>query len=93
MSTTAESKQRHTTREAKARPAEIVREYGPFPGADKVNGVSHDGRHVWFAGGAQLIAFEPATGKVARTRLSEAWTGEGYAAGTAAPTWRRAAVA
>ena len=67
MTTTAESKPRHTTREAKARPAEIVREYGPFAGADKVNGVSHDGRHVWIAGGAQLIAFEPATGKVART--------------------------
>ena len=67
MTTTAESKQHHTIREVKARPAEIVREYGPFAGADKVNGVSHDGRHVWFAGGAQLIAFEPGTGTVART--------------------------
>ena len=33
-------------------PAEIVREYGPFPGAPHVNGVSFDGRLVWFAGGA-----------------------------------------
>ncbi|TMA21800.1 MAG: glutamine cyclotransferase [Deltaproteobacteria bacterium] len=31
-------------------PAEIVREYGPFPGAPHVNGVSFDGRLVWFAG-------------------------------------------
>ena len=30
--------------DAAARPAEIVREYGPFPGADKVDGVSHDGQ-------------------------------------------------
>ena len=52
---------------AAARPAEIVREYGPFPGADKVAGVSHDGHRVWFAGGAQLIAFDPESGQVART--------------------------
>ena len=49
------------------RPAEIVREYGPFPGADKVSGVTHDGRRVWFAAGAQLVAFDPASGAVART--------------------------
>ena len=52
---------------AAARPAEIVREYGPFPGADKVAGVSHDGQRVWFAGGARLIAFDPASGQVERT--------------------------
>jgi len=52
---------------AAARPAEIVREYGPFPGADKVAGVSHDGERVWIAGGAQLIAFDPESGEVART--------------------------
>jgi glutamine cyclotransferase len=50
-----------------ARPAEIVREYGPFAGADTVAGVSHDGHRVWIAGGAQLIAFDPASGEVART--------------------------
>jgi streptogramin lyase len=63
--TTARSKTK--TAATRTRPAEIVREYGPFPGADKVNGVSHDGRHVWFAGGAQLIAFDPKSGAVART--------------------------
>ena len=52
---------------AAARPAEIVREYGPYPGADKVAGVSHDGERVWLAGGAQLIAFDPKDGRVART--------------------------
>lgn len=42
--------------------AEIVREYGPFPGADKVHGVTHDGQRVWAATGARLIAFDPASG-------------------------------
>ena len=47
-------------------PAEIVREYGPFPGAPHVGGVSFDGRLVWFAGGEKLQAFEPATGASVR---------------------------
>jgi len=47
--------------------AEIVREYGPFPGVEEVHGVSFDGRHVWFAAGAKLVAFDPEDGKVART--------------------------
>ena len=45
--------------------AEIIREYGPFPG-DNVGGVSYDGRHVWFAGGDALRAFDPATGEELR---------------------------
>src|SRR6202453_2046313 len=47
--------------------AEILREYGPFPGADRVNGVTFDGRHVWFASGDKLNAFDPASGKAARS--------------------------
>jgi glutamine cyclotransferase len=47
--------------------AEIVREYGPFPGADHVHGVTYDGRHVWFAAGDKLIAFDPARGKALRS--------------------------
>ena len=43
--------------------AEIVREYGPFPGADQVHGVTHDGQRVWAATGARLIAFDPQDGK------------------------------
>src|SRR5256886_9988608 len=46
--------------------AEIVREYGPFPGADSVHGVTYDGRNVWFAAGDKLIAFDPASGKSVR---------------------------
>jgi glutamine cyclotransferase len=47
--------------------AEIVREYGPFPGADRVNGVTYDGRNVWFASGDRLNAFDPASGNLMHT--------------------------
>ena len=50
-----------------AKAAEIVREYGPFDGADKINGVTHDGRRVWAATGAKLVAFDPENGKPTRT--------------------------
>ena len=41
--------------------AKIVREYGPFPGVDRVHGVTYDGQHVWFASGDKLNAFDPAS--------------------------------
>jgi glutamine cyclotransferase len=47
--------------------AEIVSEYGPFPGAERVNGVTYDGQHVWFASGDKLNAFDPASGKAVRS--------------------------
>ncbi|MBI3676510.1 MAG: PQQ-binding-like beta-propeller repeat protein [Proteobacteria bacterium] len=47
--------------------AEIVREYGPFPGVAQVGGVTHDGRQVWFASGDKLNALDPATGKTVRS--------------------------
>lgn len=47
--------------------AEILREYGPFPGAEHVHGVTHDGRHVWFASGARLNALDPASGALVRS--------------------------
>jgi glutamine cyclotransferase len=46
--------------------AEIVREYGPFPDAPHVAGVSFDGSLVWFAGGKTLQAFDPASGESVR---------------------------
>ncbi|MQA42444.1 Vgb family protein [Rugamonas aquatica] len=50
----------------KTRPAEIVREYGPFDGAERIHGVTHDGQRVWAATGARLIAFDPASGDTTR---------------------------
>jgi glutamine cyclotransferase len=47
--------------------AEIVREYGPFPGVDQVHGVTFDGQHVWFATGDTLTAFDPASGETLRS--------------------------
>jgi glutamine cyclotransferase len=47
--------------------AEIVREYGPFVGVDKVGGVTYDGRQVWFAAGDKLIALDPTSGKTPRS--------------------------
>lgn len=50
-----------------AGPAEIVREYGPFPGVSAVHGVSYDGQRVWAATGAQLLAIDPGSGAIERT--------------------------
>jgi glutamine cyclotransferase len=47
--------------------AEILREYGPFPGVDKVGGVTFDGQHVWFAAGDKLNALDPVSGKMLRS--------------------------
>ena len=47
--------------------AEVTREYGPFAGADAVHGVSFDGRHVWAATGAALLAIDPDTGQTVRS--------------------------
>ena len=51
----------------KARPAEIVREYGPFSEGGRVNGVSHDGQSFWAATGEKLIAVDPASGETTRS--------------------------
>jgi len=50
-----------------AQRAEIVREYGPFAGADRIHGVTHDGQRVWAATGAKLVAFDPRSGEPVRT--------------------------
>ncbi|UVD55191.1 PQQ-binding-like beta-propeller repeat protein [Rhizobium sp. Pop5] len=47
--------------------ATILREYGPFPDAARVNGVTFDGRHVWFASGDRLNAFDPDSGALVRS--------------------------
>jgi glutamine cyclotransferase len=49
-----------------ARAAEIVREYGPFPGADHAHGVTFDGKAAWFAAGNHLQSFDPVSGEAGR---------------------------
>jgi glutamine cyclotransferase len=51
----------------KSSKAEILREYGPFAGADRVHGVTYDGQSVWFAAGDKLNAFDPESGKLLRS--------------------------
>jgi len=46
--------------------AEVVREYGPFPDAPRVAGVTFDGSHVWFATGDTLQEFDPSSGRALR---------------------------
>jgi glutamine cyclotransferase len=45
-------------------PAEILREYGPFPGIENVAGVTFDGERVWFASGDRLNALDPESGDI-----------------------------
>ncbi len=57
---------RASTETPAPRAAEIVREFGPFEGAARINGVTHDGESVWVATGAALLAFDPASGEARR---------------------------
>src|SRR5262249_56704288 len=47
--------------------AEIIREYGPFPGVDHVHGVTFDGQSVWFAAGNRLCVLDPESGNISRS--------------------------
>jgi glutamine cyclotransferase len=47
--------------------AKIVREYGPYTGAESVHGLTYDGQNIWFASGDKLNAVDPASGKTLRT--------------------------
>jgi len=47
-------------------PAEVLREYGPFPGINDVSGVTFDGTQVWFGRGEALVALDPKSGTVLR---------------------------
>jgi outer membrane protein assembly factor BamB len=47
--------------------AEIIREYGPFPGVTDIAGVTFDGELVWFASGDALKALDPISGEIVRS--------------------------
>jgi glutamine cyclotransferase len=50
-----------------AQTAQIVREYGPFPGANHIHGVTYDGERIWFASGDKLTAIDPVSGESTRS--------------------------
>lgn len=61
-----------------AKPAEIVGELGPFPGASTVHGVTFDGQDVWAATGSQLLAVDPKSGAVKRSLKCAADAGTAF---------------
>src|SRR5258708_20489122 len=58
--------------------AEIVREYGPFPGVEHVNGVTWDGRNVWIAVDDKLSALDPDSGETLRSLDVPAHAGSAF---------------
>ncbi len=46
----------------KKAPAQIIREYGPFPNVDGVHGVTFDGKRIWFATDEGLKTLDPESG-------------------------------
>jgi glutamine cyclotransferase len=58
--------------------AEIIREYGPFPGVESVGGVTYDGQQVWFASGDKLNAFDPSSGEMVRSMDVAAHAGTAF---------------
>jgi outer membrane protein assembly factor BamB len=67
-----------TTRKTKVRQAQILREYGPYPGIDHVHGVTFDGAHVWFARGEGIVAFDPGDGTLVRQLAVAASAGTAF---------------
>ncbi|HEX6243843.1 MAG TPA: PQQ-binding-like beta-propeller repeat protein [Polyangiales bacterium] len=63
---------------ARAEPAEVVREYGPFQPGERVHGVTHDGERVWFATGERLRALDPDTGELSGELTLAADAGTAY---------------
>lgn len=61
MTTTATSASNSNTQQA-----EILREYGPYPGMDQIHGVTFDGAQVWFARGESIVALDPSNGELGR---------------------------
>src|SRR5262249_55171554 len=51
---------------SKTQRAEILREYGPYPGMNHIHGVTFDGTQVWFARGESIVALDPKSGALVR---------------------------
>src|SRR5918997_471450 len=59
--------------------AEIIQEYGPFPGVDDVHGVTFDGRHVFQIADERIQKIDPGTGTVLATIPAPAGGASGLA--------------
>jgi glutamine cyclotransferase len=58
--------------------ADIIREYGPFPGVEQVHGLTYDGKQVWFGAGDHIEALDPATGELMRRIEAPAHAGTAF---------------
>ncbi|KFC65375.1 WD40-like repeat protein [Devosia sp. LC5] len=58
--------------------AEILSEYGPYPGINDVHGVTFDGRNVWFASGDKINAVDPDSGLPVRSIDAAAYAGTAF---------------
>lgn len=58
--------------------AEILQEFGSFPGIERVTGVTYDGEQVWFGSGKKMNALDPAAGKVTRSLDVPAYAGAAF---------------
>jgi outer membrane protein assembly factor BamB len=65
-------------RTSKTGQAEILREYGPYPGIDSVHGVTFDGANVWFARGESIVALDPGSGALVRDLAVAAGAGTAF---------------
>jgi len=64
--------------ETKTRQAEVLREYGPYPGTDHIHGVTFDGSQVWFARGESIVALDPKSGTLLRELAVPAEAGTAF---------------
>lgn len=62
----------------KTKAAEVMQEFGPIPGAERINGVTYDGHHVWIATGEKLTALDPDSGAPLRSIEIAAHAGTAY---------------
>jgi len=69
-----------TTHKSKSKPqqAEILREYGPYPGMNQIHGVTFDGAQVWFARGESIVALDPKSGALVRELAVAATAGTAF---------------
>jgi glutamine cyclotransferase len=58
--------------------ADIIREYGPFPGVEQIGGVTYDGSQVWMAAGDRLVSLDPASGETGRSIAVSAHAGTAF---------------
>ena len=58
--------------------AEIIHEWGPWPGVEQVGGVTWDGASVWCAAGDKLVALAPQDGHVRRSIAVRANAGTAF---------------